>query len=167
MQSGFVTKHSPGKDSACTEFSLLRGGNITPDCIQCKEAWVWNTNTSWWECWRNPGELHGGGWRVWGGGVWDDLWRLDKVDGNSSKREEWYQVSPLSCFTSEALSSPRLSDLLIFVGQVAWKRAVKGVREMCDVCDTTIFNLHWVCPRCGFGVCVDCYRMKRKNCQQG
>ncbi|ERE66365.1 lysine-specific demethylase 3A [Cricetulus griseus] len=51
--------------------------------------------------------------------------------------------------------------------QVAWKRAVKGVREMCDVCDTTIFNLHWVCPRCGFGVCVDCYRMKRKNCQQG
>ncbi|KAF4016385.1 hypothetical protein G4228_008383 [Cervus hanglu yarkandensis] len=50
--------------------------------------------------------------------------------------------------------------------QVAWKRAVKGVREMCDVCDTTIFNLHWVCPRCGFGVCVDCYRMKRKNCQQ-
>ncbi|EPY82074.1 lysine-specific demethylase 3A [Camelus ferus] len=51
--------------------------------------------------------------------------------------------------------------------QVAWKRAVKGVREMCDVCDTTIFNLHWVCPRCGFGVCMDCYRMKRKNCQQG
>ncbi|XP_006900427.1 PREDICTED: lysine-specific demethylase 3A [Elephantulus edwardii] len=49
--------------------------------------------------------------------------------------------------------------------QVAWKRAVKGVREMCDVCDTTIFNLHWVCPRCGFGVCVDCYRMKKKNCQ--
>ncbi|XP_060043360.1 lysine-specific demethylase 3A isoform X5 [Erinaceus europaeus] len=51
--------------------------------------------------------------------------------------------------------------------QVAWKRAVKGVREMCDVCDTTIFNLHWVCPRCGFGVCVDCFRMKKKNCQQG
>ncbi|XP_032736518.1 lysine-specific demethylase 3A isoform X3 [Lontra canadensis] len=54
-----------------------------------------------------------------------------------------------------------------FCQMVAWKRAVKGVREMCDVCDTTIFNLHWVCPRCGFGVCVDCYRMKRKNCQQG
>uniref|UniRef100_G3WJ43 Lysine-specific demethylase n=1 Tax=Sarcophilus harrisii TaxID=9305 RepID=G3WJ43_SARHA len=51
--------------------------------------------------------------------------------------------------------------------QVAWKRAVRGVREMCDVCDTTIFNLHWVCPRCGFGVCVDCFRMKKKNVQQG
>ncbi|XP_053314115.1 lysine-specific demethylase 3A [Spea bombifrons] len=47
--------------------------------------------------------------------------------------------------------------------QVAWKRAVRGVREMCDVCDTTIFNLHWVCPKCGFGVCVDCYRMKKKT----
>ncbi|MEE6511322.1 hypothetical protein FKM82_017799 [Ascaphus truei] len=47
--------------------------------------------------------------------------------------------------------------------QVAWKRAVRGVREMCDVCDTTIFNLHWVCPKCGFGVCMDCYRMKKKS----
>ncbi|KAM4809594.1 lysine-specific demethylase 3A [Rhinophrynus dorsalis] len=47
--------------------------------------------------------------------------------------------------------------------QVAWKRAVRGVREMCDVCDTTIFNLHWVCPKCGFGVCVDCYRMKKQR----
>ncbi|XP_023598102.1 lysine-specific demethylase 3A isoform X4 [Trichechus manatus latirostris] len=54
-----------------------------------------------------------------------------------------------------------------FCQMVAWKRAVRGVREMCDVCDTTIFNLHWVCPRCGFGVCVDCYRMKKKNCQKG
>ncbi|XP_068131416.1 lysine-specific demethylase 3A [Hyperolius riggenbachi] len=50
---------------------------------------------------------------------------------------------------------------------VAWKRAVRGVREMCDVCDTTIFNLHWVCPKCGFGVCVDCYRMKKKSMSEG
>uniref|UniRef100_A0A8C0AQC3 Lysine-specific demethylase n=1 Tax=Buteo japonicus TaxID=224669 RepID=A0A8C0AQC3_9AVES len=51
--------------------------------------------------------------------------------------------------------------------QVAWKRAVRGVREMCDVCDTTIFNLHWVCSKCGFGVCVDCYRMKKKSLHEG
>ncbi|XP_069488282.1 lysine-specific demethylase 3A [Ambystoma mexicanum] len=49
--------------------------------------------------------------------------------------------------------------------QVVWKRAVRGVREMCDVCDTTIFNLHWVCPKCGFGVCVDCYKLKKKSFQ--
>ncbi|XP_009873526.1 PREDICTED: lysine-specific demethylase 3A-like, partial [Apaloderma vittatum] len=51
--------------------------------------------------------------------------------------------------------------------QVAWKRAVRGVREMCDVCDTTIFNLHWVCSKCGFGVCVDCYRMRKKSLPKG
>ncbi|XP_028390923.1 uncharacterized protein LOC114515808 isoform X2 [Dendronephthya gigantea] len=43
---------------------------------------------------------------------------------------------------------------------VAWKRAVRGIREMCDACATTIFNVHWVCPKCGFGVCLDCYKTK-------
>ncbi|KAL0974001.1 hypothetical protein UPYG_G00214130 [Umbra pygmaea] len=46
--------------------------------------------------------------------------------------------------------------------KVAWKRAVRGIREMCDVCETTLFNIHWVCRKCGFGVCLDCYRL-RKN----
>ncbi|XP_030635590.1 lysine-specific demethylase 3B isoform X2 [Chanos chanos] len=45
--------------------------------------------------------------------------------------------------------------------KVAWKRAVRGVREMCDVCETTLFNIHWVCRKCGFGVCLDCYRLRR------
>ncbi|KAL4231689.1 Lysine-specific demethylase 3B [Mactra antiquata] len=44
--------------------------------------------------------------------------------------------------------------------KVAWKRAVTGVREMCDVCDTTLFNMHWVCHKCGFVVCLDCYKVK-------
>ncbi|XP_063046088.1 lysine-specific demethylase 3B isoform X2 [Engraulis encrasicolus] len=45
--------------------------------------------------------------------------------------------------------------------RVAWKRAVRGVREMCDVCETTLFNIHWVCRKCGFGVCLDCYRLRK------
>lgn len=45
--------------------------------------------------------------------------------------------------------------------QVVWKQAVRGVRDMCDVCETTLFNIHWVCSKCGFGVCLDCYRMKK------
>ncbi|XP_067656839.1 probable JmjC domain-containing histone demethylation protein 2C isoform X2 [Haliotis asinina] len=44
--------------------------------------------------------------------------------------------------------------------KIAWKRAVTGVREMCDVCDTTLFNMHWVCHKCGFVVCLDCYKVK-------
>uniref|UniRef100_A0AAR2KNN7 Lysine-specific demethylase n=1 Tax=Pygocentrus nattereri TaxID=42514 RepID=A0AAR2KNN7_PYGNA len=47
--------------------------------------------------------------------------------------------------------------------KVAWKRAVRGVREMCDVCETTLFNIHWVCRKCGFGVCLDCYRLRRSR----
>lgn len=39
---------------------------------------------------------------------------------------------------------------------VAWKRPVKGVREMCDVCETTMFNAHWVCAKCGYSVCTQC-----------
>lgn len=42
----------------------------------------------------------------------------------------------------------------------AWKTVVPGVREMCDVCVTTLFNIHWVCSDCGFVVCIDCYKSK-------
>ena len=38
-----------------------------------------------------------------------------------------------------------------------------GVREMCDVCDATLFNHHWACARCGFVVCIDCYRSRREG----
>ena len=46
--------------------------------------------------------------------------------------------------------------------KVSWKRVVQGVSESCDVCDATLFNLHWACPRCGFVVCLHCYT-GRKN----
>ena len=42
---------------------------------------------------------------------------------------------------------------------VAWKRSVRGVREMCDICKTTIFNYHWICSTCGLFVCLDCYQV--------
>lgn len=42
---------------------------------------------------------------------------------------------------------------------IAWKRVVQGVREMCDVCETTLFNFHWACGKCGFVVCLDCYKV--------
>lgn len=41
-----------------------------------------------------------------------------------------------------------------------------GVREMCDVCDTTLFNMHWVCHKCGFVVCLDCYKVKAKEVEE-
>jgi lysine-specific demethylase 3 len=37
---------------------------------------------------------------------------------------------------------------------------------MCDVCDTTLFNMHWVCHKCGFVVCLDCYKVRLRALQQ-
>ncbi|KAK4473043.1 hypothetical protein MN116_002731 [Schistosoma mekongi] len=50
---------------------------------------------------------------------------------------------------------------------VAWKRPVKGVREMCDVCETTMFNTHWVCGKCGYSVCTDCFNESKLSNVQG
>lgn len=46
---------------------------------------------------------------------------------------------------------------------MTWKRIVQGVREMCDVCYTTLFNIHWVCPLCGLAVCIDCYKSRKQG----
>lgn len=53
-------------------------------------------------------------------------------------------------------------SLVSIPAKIAWKRAVTGVREMCDVCDTTLFNIHWVCHKCGFVTCLDCYKSRKQ-----
>lgn len=45
--------------------------------------------------------------------------------------------------------------------QIVWKRAVTQVREICDVCSTTLFNLQWTCSLCGTSVCIDCYKERK------
>lgn len=59
-----------------------------------------------------------------------------------------------------------LMIVVVISAKIAWKRAVTGVREMCDVCDTTLFNMHWVCHKCGFVVCLDCYKVRLRSLQQ-
>lgn len=51
---------------------------------------------------------------------------------------------------------------------IAWKKVVQGLREICDVCDTTLFNFHWTCDKCGFGVCLDCFkdRKEQRSCRK-
>nr|XP_014091107.1 lysine-specific demethylase 3A-A [Bactrocera oleae]XP_014091108.1 lysine-specific demethylase 3A-A [Bactrocera oleae]XP_014091109.1 lysine-specific demethylase 3A-A [Bactrocera oleae]XP_014091110.1 lysine-specific demethylase 3A-A [Bactrocera oleae] len=46
---------------------------------------------------------------------------------------------------------------------IAWKKVVQGLREICDVCDTTLFNFHWTCDKCGFGVCLDCFKDRKEQ----
>lgn len=57
--------------------------------------------------------------------------------------------------------------MLYVSAKLAWKRAVRGVREMCDACEATLFNIHWVCQKCGFVVCLDCYKAKERRCSKG
>jgi len=49
--------------------------------------------------------------------------------------------------------------------KIVWKKCVNGIREMCDVCKTTIFNYHWSCVKCGFVVCIDCFCAKHDGSQ--
>ncbi len=42
-----------------------------------------------------------------------------------------------------------------------WRKAVKSVREMCDVCQTSIFNTHWTCRTCGIVACLDCFQVRK------
>ena len=44
---------------------------------------------------------------------------------------------------------------------VAWKRSVLQVREVCDVCETSLFNYHWTCKHCGTIVCIDCFEERK------
>lgn len=79
---------------------------------------------------------------------------------------------PPKCFQASAASE--LDSCLqlepcvcTFSAKLAWKRAVRGVREMCDACEATLFNIHWVCQKCGFVVCLDCYKAKERRNSKG
>lgn len=50
--------------------------------------------------------------------------------------------------------------------KIAWKPLLKGVMEMCDVCDTTLFNFHWACAKCGFVVCLSCFKARQNECEK-
>ena len=45
-------------------------------------------------------------------------------------------------------------------GSVIWKRLQPQVREMCDVCSTSLFNAHFTCTECGIIVCIDCHGVR-------
>lgn len=48
---------------------------------------------------------------------------------------------------------------------IIWKKSVNGMREICDICKTSIFNYHWTCGECGFIVCFYCFQTKLSKSQ--
>jgi lysine-specific demethylase 3 len=55
------------------------------------------------------------------------------------------------------IQTPAKCTVCLGSESVIWKRPLRGVRELCDLCCTTLFNVHWICPRCGYAVCMDCF----------
>jgi lysine-specific demethylase 3 len=52
-----------------------------------------------------------------------------------------------------------------FKNGIIWKRIINGIRELCDICKTSIFNGHLACLKCGFSLCLNCYqeRLSEEN----
>ncbi|XP_078267111.1 lysine-specific demethylase 3A-like isoform X2 [Rhinoraja longicauda] len=86
-----------------------------------------------------------------------------EVDGLDLDTSKYILANIGDHFCQLVMSEKEALKLVGHCKKIAWKRAVRGIREMCDACETTLFNFHWVCPKCGFGVCLDCYRMKKTN----
>lgn len=105
----------------------------------------------------------------------------DMSDVQDEDMTWWQQMSPIS---KPNLSFPRAKYIIEKVGpkflemiemerdvlklkkgekKIFWKKPCHQIREMCDVCSTTLFNLNCFCAKCGFCVCIDCYKMKAQN----
>jgi hypothetical protein len=59
-----------------------------------------------------------------------------------------------------------IKEYKIKVGHdVIWKRLQPQVREMCDVCSTSLFNAHFTCLLCGIIVCIGMYLSRLRDLQ--
>ena len=73
----------------------------------------------------------------------------------------WCLVEPFEKILSEEMS---MRDLAKQTNKrVHWKRFIEQTRESCDQCKTHIFNGHFVCPECGFAVCLDCFDCRYRD----
>lgn len=105
----------------------------------------------------------------------------DMTDVQEEDMSWWQQASPIS---KPNISIPRAKYIIEKVGpkflemiemeremlklknpekKIFWKRPCHQIREMCDVCSTTLFNFNCFCSQCGFCVCLDCYKIRAKN----
>ncbi|KAL7869804.1 hypothetical protein AOLI_G00137920 [Acnodon oligacanthus] len=93
------------------------------------------------------------------------LWASDVYDENDLDLEtSKYILSYVGDkFCQLVMSENTAATWIKKDAKIAWKRAVRGVRESCDACEATLFNIHWVCQKCGFVVCLDCYKAKERK----
>ena len=112
---------------------------------------------------------------------------LQLSDSNAHNRDLWDVDSSTSIISNESDKNKEIQDCLkivelvgdLFVkiieteirirslfpnieNKLVWKKPLEKIREMCDNCETSIFNGHIACLGCGFSVCIDCF-MERKG----
>lgn len=66
------------------------------------------------------------------------------------KKTNWYQINYTRRKRSE---QPKIYS----------RKILDKVRETCNICSTTIFNLHMVCLKCGYTVSIDCFEESEKK----
>ena len=105
---------------------------------------------------------------------------LDPMADPEEKDKEIWQ--PLSKFVPAAMDTDTAKFILRNIGNEflsmvtqedeiltktgvppIWKRMQDKTREMCDVCSTSLFNVHWTCQYCGVLVCFDCHEVRRQG----
>ncbi|XP_051968991.1 probable JmjC domain-containing histone demethylation protein 2C isoform X1 [Xyrauchen texanus] len=93
------------------------------------------------------------------------LWAPDRVEENSLDQDASKYILGYigDKFCQLVMTENTAATWIKKDAKIAWKRAVRGVRESCDACEATLFNIHWVCQKCGFVVCLDCYKAKERK----
>lgn len=93
-----------------------------------------------------------------------EMWIPQKNDNNDlTKHDAKYLISHLFDSLKKIVDEEENLLSKFFDEMIAWKKFVKNSRELCDICKTTIFNVHFVCERCGFSVCIDCFNTDLKK----
>ena len=87
------------------------------------------------------------------------------LDNEMSLEEAFFIVKKVGDLLCDIIVDEKLmKDEFVEANRtVVWKRPHIGVREMCDVCSTSIYNLHFTCSRCGVLVCCDCFLARKKG----
>lgn len=88
-----------------------------------------------------------------------DLWTISdvKIDRETADYILSYIAAQFCEVSEDELKVNKNENL------VAWKRSMLQVREICDVCDTSVFNFHWTCKHCGTCVCLDCDKERKQK----
>ena len=96
----------------------------------------------------------------------ESVWSVEGC-GGGGRRSDWDRRDAETVFRRlrgpfEALVKEEREAVKEFNGNkvdIAWKKAVTGISESCDVCECVLFNIHWECGKCGFVVCFTCYKV--------